>query len=142
MFHVHTRGSLLGTRVLQLRDQCNHNHRTFPSSLSAFFVSTIDTHFKKTRLIYRWDTSLQAVIYLRRPSWWTFMSSVGKYWAKRLEFFFAHCLKITQNVAYEFLILAFFTSFCPIKTGISGNTVWPQASGFQKLAKMDHFRHF
>ena len=25
---------------------------------------------------------------------------------------------------------------------MSGNTVWPQASGFQKLAKMDHFRHF
>ena len=49
----------------------------------------------------------------------------------------AHCLKITQNVA-----LAFSTSFCPIKTDLSGNTVWPQASGFQKLAKMDHFWHF
>ena len=30
-------------------------------------------------------------------------------------------------------------NFCPIKTDMSGNTVWPQASGFQKLAKMDHF---
>ena len=43
---------------------------------------------------------------------------------------------------WMFLILAFFTNFCPIKTDLSGNTVWPQASGFQKLAKMDHFRHF
>ena len=32
-----------------------------------------------------------------------------------------------------FLILAFSTNFCPIKTDLSGNTVWPQASGFQKL---------
>ena len=48
----------------------------------------------------------------------------------------AHCLKITQNVAFEFL------NFCPIKTDLSGNTVWPQTSVFQKLAKMDHFWHF
>ena len=81
-----------------------------------------------------------------------------------------HCLKMTQIVAFEFWhfppifvllkvtclvtlydqkslkmifwILAFFTNFCPIKTDLSGNTVWPQASGFQKLAKMDHFWHF
>ena len=41
-----------------------------------------------------------------------------------------------------FDILAFSTNFCPIKTDLSGNTVWPQASDFQKLAKMDHFWHF
>ena len=35
----------------------------------------------------------------------------------------AHCLKITQNVAFEFLILAFSTNFCPIKIDQSGNTV-------------------
>ena len=39
-------------------------------------------------------------------------------------------------------ILAFSTKFCPIKTDLSGNTVWPKASGFQKLLKMDHFWHF
>ena len=43
---------------------------------------------------------------------------------------------------WNFWILAFSTNFCPIKTDISGNTVWPQASGFQKLAKMHHFGHF
>ena len=42
----------------------------------------------------------------------------------------------------RFLILAFSTNFCPIKIDLYGNTVWPQASGFQKLAKMDHFWHF
>ena len=40
------------------------------------------------------------------------------------------------------LLVAFPTIFCPIKTDLSGNTVWPQASGFQKLAKMDHFWAF
>ena len=39
-------------------------------------------------------------------------------------------------------ILAFFFIFCPIKTDLSGNTVWPQASVFQKLAKIDHCWHF
>ena len=42
----------------------------------------------------------------------------------------------------NFSILAFSKKFWPIKTDLSGNTVWPQASGFQKLAKMDHFWHF
>ena len=32
--------------------------------------------------------------------------------------------------------------FGPIKTEQSGNTVWPQALGFQKLAKIAHFGHF
>ena len=39
-------------------------------------------------------------------------------------------------------ILAFSTNFCPTTIDLSGNTVWPQDSGFQKLAKMDHFWHF
>ena len=31
------------------------------------------------------------------------------------------------------------TNICPIKNDLSGNTVWPQASGFQKLVKIDYF---
>ena len=42
----------------------------------------------------------------------------------------------------NFWILPFSTNFCRIKTDLSGNTVWPQASAFQKLAKMDQFWHF
>ena len=41
----------------------------------------------------------------------------------------------------NFWILAFFTNFCPMKTDLSGNTIWPQVSAFQKLA-LDHFWHF
>ena len=33
-----------------------------------------------------------------------------------------HCLKITQNVAFECLNFGIFTNFCPIKTDLSGNT--------------------
>ena len=29
-----------------------------------------------------------------------------------------------------------FINFCPIKTDPFGNTVWPQAVGFQKLVKL------
>ena len=32
--------------------------------------------------------------------------------------------------------LVFSTNFCLIKADLSGNTVWPQVSGFQKLAKL------
>ena len=35
-----------------------------------------------------------------------------------------------------------FRNFCPIKSDLSGNTVWLQAFGFQNLAKMDQFWHF
>ena len=43
------------------------------------------------------------------------------------------CLKITLNVTFEFLNPGIFHQF------LSGNTVWPQASGFQKLDKTDQF---
>ena len=33
-------------------------------------------------------------------------------------------------------------SILTFSTYLSGNTVWPQASGFQKIAKIDHFLHF
>ena len=36
----------------------------------------------------------------------------------------------------------FHNFFCPFKNDLSGNTVWPQASGFQKVAKIDHFMAF
>ena len=50
--------------------------------------------------------------------------------------------KLLKMSHLNFSILAFSTNFCPIETDLSGNTVWPQAPGFQKLAKMDHFWHF
>ena len=50
--------------------------------------------------------------------------------------------KLLKMSHLNFWILTFSTNFCPMKTDLSGNTVWPQASGFQKLAKMDHFWHF
>ena len=35
-----------------------------------------------------------------------------------------------------------FHQYLSYKSDLSGNNVWPQALGFQKLAKMDHFWHF
>ena len=34
-----------------------------------------------------------------------------------------HCLKITQNVAFNLLMLAFSANFWPIKSDLSGNAV-------------------
>ena len=38
-------------------------------------------------------------------------------------------------------ILGFSINFCPVKTNLSGNTIWPKASVFQKIYKMEHFWH-
>ena len=49
----------------------------------------------------------------------------------------AQCLKIIQNVAFEFFELWHFPSiFVLLKLTC---LVTPQTSDFQKLAKMDHF---
>ena len=45
----------------------------------------------------------------------------------------SHCLKIIQNVAFDFLILAFSTNFRPIKI---------DRSAFQKLPNLDFFCDF
>ena len=42
----------------------------------------------------------------------------------------------------NFSILAFSANFCPIKNDLSGNTVWQQASGFQKVANLAIFGIF
>ena len=47
--------------------------------------------------------------------------------------------KLLKVSHLNFLILAFSTNFCPIKSALSGNTVWQQTSDLQKLAKIDHF---
>ena len=39
----------------------------------------------------------------------------------------------------NFLILAFSTNFWPIKIDLSGNTVYPQAPGFQKTRQNEPF---
>ena len=41
---------------------------------------------------------------------------------------------------FNFAILAFFT--CPVKIDLSGNNVWTQVSGFQKLTKLVIFGIF
>ena len=46
---------------------------------------------------------------------------------------FENCSKYRIWIFFNFGIFHLF---------LSGNTVWPQASGFQKLAKLDHFWHF
>ena len=50
--------------------------------------------------------------------------------------------KLLKMSHFNFGILAFSTDFWPIKTDLSGNSVCPQASVFQKLAKLDPFWHF
>ena len=58
------------------------------------------------------------------------------------EFDIGHIVWKSPKMSHlNFWTLAFFANFCPIKTDLSGNTVWPQASGFQKLAKLDNFCH-
>ena len=73
------------------------------------------------------------------------MKSFGdfNFWNAFSTFFQRHIVwKLLKMSHLYFWILAFSTNFCPIKTDLSGNTVWPQALEFQKLVKMNHFGHF
>ena len=68
------------------------------------------------------------------------------FWCHTIEFLiiyehyfsytYVECFTLFENYSKcRIWILAFSINFCPIKTDMSANTVWPQASGFQKLAK-------
>ena len=49
----------------------------------------------------------------------------------------AQCLKITENVAFD--LSNFGINFVLFKSDMSESTIWPQALGFQKIAKLNHF---
>ena len=78
-----------------------------------------------------------------RHFWWFFVHS-------KCHIFIFHILtyvlypihsvwKSPKMSHLNFSIFAFSTNFCPFKSDLSGITVWPQASDFQKVAKIDHF---
>ena len=50
--------------------------------------------------------------------------------------------KLLKMSHLNFWILTFSTNFCPIRTDLSGNTVWPQASGFLKTRQIGQFSAF
>ena len=56
-------------------------------------------------------------------------------------------LVLVANIVWKLLKMSHLnfgisTNFWPIKIDLSGNTVWPQTSGFQKLAKNGPFLAF
>ena len=58
------------------------------------------------------------------------------------KFHGAHSVWKSHKLSHlTFSISTFFTNFGPIKIVLYGNTVWQQVSDFQKVAKIDHFRH-
>ena len=57
----------------------------------------------------------------------------------------SQCLKIIQNVAFEFLYFGIFRQFLSFRIYLSGSTIWPQASVFKnspKLTIFGIFNHF
>ena len=61
---------------------------------------------------------------------------------QKLHLGYKTCTFLENYSKCRIWILGFSTNFRLIETDLSGNTVWPQALGFQKLAKMEHFWHF
>ena len=89
----------------------------------------------------------------RMASW----SGLGSEWSKlpfreRLSdeakkscdfFYYSHSVWKSFKVSHLILLVfAISVNFCPIKIDLSGNTVWPQALGFQNLVKIDYLWHF
>ena len=57
------------------------------------------------------------------------------------QFYFSD-VKLLKMSHFKFSILAFSTNFCPIKVDLSGNTVWPQTTGFKILPKLTFLAFF
>ena len=79
--------------------------------------------------------------------------TITTHWGKHIHFqpdfrplctfLLPHRVWKSPNMSHlSFSILAFSTNFCPTKIDLSGNTVWPQASRFQKHAKLTIFGLF
>ena len=79
-----------------------------------------------------------------RPNFYFFTSSK----VTTSSYFCLLCYLLTLFENYSkyriwfYLILAFSTNCCLIKSDMSGNAVWPQAAYFQNFAKMDNCWHF
>ena len=66
----------------------------------------------------------------------------SKYFSLDSFWFFPLFENYSKCRIWIFDILAFSTHFCPMKTELSGNTVWQQTEDFQKLVKMKIFGIF
>ena len=78
---------------------------------------------------------------------WIFQYNFNTYhfsiFAYHLKIAFRHSVwKLLKMSHLNFWILAFSANFCPIKTDLSGNTVWPKASGFRLQCLMRPFLWF
>ena len=58
-------------------------------------------------------------------------------WKKNKNIIPSHCFKINQNVSLEFSSLAFMEPIFVLKNDLFGNYVWPKASVFKKIVKID-----
>ena len=102
-------------------------------------ICAVKKEFWILQLVGKISYFFRCLLFLLPKKWpEDFYSIFGCYWFPKI----ALCLKITQNVAFEFFNYGIFHQFCPIKVNLSGNTVWPQATGFQNIAKIDHIWHF
>ena len=125
--------------------------------IANLLISDLPHYSLEIRVVFEWqrksESSFCSFQKWRRPNVTTsrlhhsFTISFAKlimkcgYKSQQQQHSVGKCIKNVTFI-YFFLILAFSTYLCPVKIDLSGNTVWPQASGFQKLVKMDNFGIF
>ena len=103
-----------------------------PNSILYFSCNLIFGFYTNYAYIYvfhQYKVSLQCLKIIKNVS--------AKNTASYICTWFSNTVTVFENYPKcRIWILAFSTNFCPIKTDLSGNTVWQQASRFQKLAKL------
>ena len=114
--------------------------------LTDYWLNSFLTKYVRKCIRKRWQ--IQFLTFHSVWKWLKTVSSISRHFKKnpyceKIFVFKTEKSQLFENYSKSGIwILAFSTNFFPIKTDLSGNTVWSQASGFQKLAKMDHFWHF
>ena len=119
--------------------RCNFHHFWRQNSnIWISFFSTLEIYIffknltlgKKNLLLERRKIDVQSWSWM-----WKFEWKQSRNWQKCDFCFFCpvHIVwKLLKMLHFNFWIFPFSTNFCPIKIDLSGNTVWPQASGFKK----------
>ena len=104
---------------LCLEDVAHPKNRHFQRSRTGGFVKVTLEIPSPNAFNLSENTKIQASKFLR-----LFLMSRKRHGIRwKMRFVTPHCLKITQNVTFEFFNFGIFTNFCPIKIDLSGNTV-------------------
>ena len=127
-------------------EYCIHCHKLIlDTTKPQFSLLRLDSHNQPTKwMLFPRFCQWSKITFIRSTHNLPMHTKLSQIYFPLNQSFGLNSLKITKKNGrlFDCSILAFSTNFCPIENDLSGNTAWPPATGFQKLAKLSHFGIF